>query len=347
MSTNYLQKLAFAAAFCLLFFSSNSFAQSYSFETVTSNYTPLENSTSLNEGITWDDPNYEIELGFDFQFFDLGLDQITLSGTLGLGGLFAAESDNASFVAVLSPFFADIVDRGADTTAYDGLPNSLSNISYLIDGEEGSRIFKIEWDNAGFFNDIYVDNVSTDYINFQMWLYEGSNNIEVHWGENSITQPAIVYDGDPGSIIGFAPRYNPFGNFFIGEAIALVGDAAAPEAILPEGLTDAVTGTPPNGTVYRFTFVGPPLGGNTVLNPHTTNITIAPNPIQTHFAIENQQADLQIETVRIFNVNGQLVQSKLFRNQTQQIAVNDLSAGMYLIQLQTNQGILNKKVVIE
>ena len=41
----------------------------------------------------------------------------------------------------------------------------------------GRRVLKIEWKNAGIYEEYYDDKVSNDYINFQLWLYEGTNDI--------------------------------------------------------------------------------------------------------------------------------------------------------------------------
>ena len=48
----------------------NMHSQTYNFEVTKGAYTDLIGSTSLNDSITWDDNQFVIPIGFDFQFFN-------------------------------------------------------------------------------------------------------------------------------------------------------------------------------------------------------------------------------------------------------------------------------------
>jgi hypothetical protein len=107
---------------------------------------------------------------------------------MGLGGLVSSVIDpNFEADYAILPFEADLIDRGELT----GI--SQSPISYKMEGNAGSRILKIEWKNAGFVGEIGELGTLNDYVNFQVWLFEGSNDVEMHYGPNMVLNPAISY----------------------------------------------------------------------------------------------------------------------------------------------------------
>ena len=79
---------------------------------------------------------------------------------------------------MIIPYGADIADRGYNT------PISESDVFYKLTGEPGSRIFKLEWKNVGFYREIAEQGTANNYTNFQLWIYEGSSDIEVRFGPN-------------------------------------------------------------------------------------------------------------------------------------------------------------------
>lgn len=60
--------------FCALAF--NVHSQSYDFSATTGSYSDLVASTTLNKGMTWDDPQFTIPIGFNFQYFNTTLNHI-------------------------------------------------------------------------------------------------------------------------------------------------------------------------------------------------------------------------------------------------------------------------------
>lgn len=75
------------------------------------------------------------------------------------------------------------------------------------------------------------------------------------------------------------------------------------------------------------------------------SLNLYPNPITTgELFIE---AGATIENIRIYNINGQLMQTEVGSNSTtQRIVCNMASAGMYIIEIETAQGVGRKKVLI-
>ena len=196
---------------------------SYDFSYNTGTYTDLTGSTSLNNAQTWDDPEYVISIGFSFEFFDQAFDSIHISDRIWF--------DAANKYRIYA-YSADYIDLGSGS--------SLSPISYLLSGTPGNQILKIEWQNAGF----YDDNTTSDFINLQLWLYEGSNDIEVRVGPNSVLNPDS-YGGDEGGVVGLWDRITNKNTY-------LIGDENNPvQTTVISGIPN-LNGTPVNGTIYNF-----------------------------------------------------------------------------------------------
>ena len=74
------------------------------------------------------------------------------------------------------------------------------------------------------------------------------------------------------------------------------------------------------------------------------NISLYPNPVMTHFKI---LSDLTIKSIKIFDLNGRLVikykDDESLTNKS--IPTNSLNSGMYFITLDTEIGIITKKLL--
>jgi hypothetical protein len=70
--------------------------------------------------------------------------------------------------------FEDLCDRGI------GTDTSQSPISWKIKHHWGGRILKIEWGNAGFFEDWSYHGICHRHLQFQLWLYEKDSRVELH-----------------------------------------------------------------------------------------------------------------------------------------------------------------------
>ncbi len=317
-------------------------AQTYQFSVSTDTYTDLTGSTSLNNGMTWDDPEFAIPIGFEFEYFDSVYTQIFIEDS-ALGGILSF-NDSEELVPTLAAYGADVIDRGYDFVVDDYTQTSQSNLSYLVEGEEGSRIFKLEWNNVGFYDEMDVDNVSTDYTNFQLWLYEGSNDIEVRFGPNSVTQPDLSYDGDSGAYIALVEEINYFNGFFNGEVLLLAGDPSAPTAVSAPYYYNLPTfnGTIPEGTVYKFESM---VVSTSNALADDLQITLVPNPSDDYFQIifDESSDELINSNILITNAQGQVVRALQLTSNT--IDISDMNAGVYFVQIQTTSGIATCKLI--
>lgn len=217
----------------------------YSLETSNEPYEELTGATSVNNGEIWDDPLYVVVLPFDITINETVTNFLAF---VGLGGLFAAPTGNEDEFSFLFAFECDLLDRGELTGE-----ESLSPISYVIEGDPGSRIVKVEFKNAGSWAELDAFGTMDMFINFQMWVYEGSNRFEFRFGPSNIDDPSTFYEGLPGAIIGTADYDEA--NDILSNGHLLGGSAANPN--LSTTVT-SISGTPANGTVYTL-FIDVPL----------------------------------------------------------------------------------------
>lgn len=304
----------------------------YEFSVLTETYTDLEGSTSLNNGQVWDDPEYIIPIGFDFNFFGNTSSTLFMTG-VGAGFFFPVETD---FAHILFPYSSDIIDAGY---AND---ESLSNISYITEGEPGSQIFKMEWNNCGFYNEVADLGVANNIVNLQMWLYEGSNDIEVRFGPNSIKSDGLVHDGFLTTL--FAEEVG-MQQDTLTSVFALQGDPQAPNVFASEDINELFTQTfleedPSNGTVYHFgsTFVSvedePAARENWLVWPSVVTD-------QLNIQIDN---DSPVQFV-LHNLAGQQVVDQQLQDRLSTISLAHLPAGIYMVRLQQDLSVQTYKIV--
>ena len=182
----------------LLFISISSFlqAQDYTVTAFNEPYQDLANATSVNNGMLWDDPAFSIPIGFDFEVYGQNYSTLYTSDEFS-GGVFTFQQFSTT-LSLLAPIAQDIVSKEGTNE------QSLSPISYVVEGSVGNRIFKLEYENAGFWD----DTTENDSMDFQVWLYETDNSIEYRYGPNSINNPNESYEEEIGPIVAFFPLFD-------------------------------------------------------------------------------------------------------------------------------------------
>jgi hypothetical protein len=78
--------------------------------------------------------------------------------------------------------------------------------------------------------------------------------------------------------------------------------------------------------------------------PQANEFSIYPNPAQNFVNISSNSA---MNTVKVVNLTGQVVYSNVVNGQEVQINTGDMAEGMYLIQIETENGISSQKLIIE
>lgn len=298
-------------------------AQTYTLESSNEPYEDLVGSTSLNNGQVWDDPAFTVPLGFEFTIGNFTFDTLFIIDE-GLGGgisnLAEVTTSPASFII---PVGQDIIDLGYDADT------SMSEISFLTTGDAGSRILKIEYNNIGFIDDPAV----SDFMNFQVWLYETSNTLEYRYGLSQIDSPNDSFEELSGPIVGFIPNANLDDGILFSEGYLLEGDPANPTlVVLPIGDEDiddiALGGVIPDGTVYSF--IVETLG---VTAFSETELVLYPNPATDFLNIQNFEPG---SAYQVFNNLGQQIKVQIDNSGV--VNIENLRTGFYTLQLETPQG---------
>lgn len=275
----------------------------YSLTNSTSTYTELSGATNISVA-AWNS-NFSVAMPFQFKYFGNTYSNLYIT----FDGCYFSDTGD------------DYVFYGTDNFKAENLPNS-SPISYLITGTSPNRIIKIEWKNVREAN----SDPSFDYIlNNQIWLYETSNIIEFHFGNNSVTDP--VYDEFFIGLIDFdnSPYY------------AIDGSATSPVLVRVQnsGTFDGIPAYPTNGLVYTLT---PKVSDiETILKPYTFSSDF------NKFSI-NTSTDF---IVNITDINGKAIDTNRFQSDANgTYFLSDIAAGIYLVNIQIGNNQFVEKIIV-
>lgn len=234
-------------------------------------YEALTEATALDSnqfdlGIGWDDPEFSVPLGFDFDFSG---QSISSWDQLGLGTLMMGTSiDDKSGLPLLHgviPTGFDVIDRGLV-----GLDPSI--IRWQTSGAPGEQVFSIEWANAGFYEEL-EDSTSISFLNLQVRLFEADGALEFHYGPSVIEDPTLF---EP-AICGLLLNLDPFS--YSADIYALDGAPSDPNIVSYTAIEEWYYGAyllshPADGTVYRWA----PAETTLVTEQMGTQVTAWPNP---------------------------------------------------------------------
>ncbi len=324
INLNSMKKTLLSLIFLLAMQVGASAQQGYNFNQTTGAYTDLVSPTVLTGNIIWDDTSFIVPLGFPFMVGNNTYNSVEIDAN---GVLIFMSGLNIGVVVALD---ADLVDRGISAPA--------SPISYQVSGATGSRVFKVEWKNAGF-----IDGTASDFISFQAWLYEGSNKIEYRYGTSSIGNPGNIFGPAGGPASGIATEINLFVGSLSG--VFLQGAPAAATAVAVNNTTTfpSLSGTPANSTVYVFakgTGVGLPESFDNV------KLAIYPNPVSETLKIEGLTAGKEKVTINIYDVLGKVVLTQE-NAAAKSIPVNvkALTKGSYFVEIISGSQRAGKQVI--
>ncbi len=304
------------------YYKDSSFTQSFNY---------LSGTTSVNNGLFWDDPDYTVPLGFMFHLFNDSSNQLYLSSNLGLGAFVSihpvsTSSTNATFIMASG---CDLQDR--DTS----MIGSFSPISYTLSGTTPSRIFKMEWKNAGFLN--AIDNGQyTDSMNLQLWLYETSNIVEVRFGNGNYVSPfSDLYDGGPGALVAIVDSLD-LNTSFARMMYFLKNNPTNPalDSLVNLGIFSppGMNGNPASGSVYRFI---PKVISNTNVGYSTYTTTVSNDIL---YLADKNELRIDIFNIDTFNylitdLNGKAIEKGRLQKGRKNIDTKSFASGMYVLKL--------------
>lgn len=293
----------------------------YTLTTSQETYADLEDPISINNGEVWDwDTFSEITIPFEFKISGQTVDRFLFDDDyfafITPGGNYSNDED----VAFVYSSVAYIQDRTWSTGT------SSSPLSYKTEGTEGSRILKLEMKNVG--NELAVDlgfDEDHFYMNMQIWLYEGSNVIEFHYGDHNITNITYISDDVDFTYLAGIGSFNNNGIIIYGQNTN-PSYAEFTEETMPDSFTaDAF---PANGTVYK-------LDPNEVAGINDLSVSsfkLYPNPASSVLNIQSN--NLTASEYTIYNMIGKVVgQNKINDSENIQINVQNLEKGLYFVKL--------------
>ena len=264
---------------------------------------------------TWNDDRVTIPIGFDFEFRGEIYNELDITETTvrmsNFGGL-----EDLSII----PFNAKTVDRGHPLT-YE------SKVTYLTSGNEGQRIFTVQWENTGFEDDLGKQ----DFVNVQISLHQFKNKIEITYGDSKISNAQLYFDGAGPKV--YVGKGLPF------ELYPLNGDANQPEFKISD-LDAQLNNFPAEGQYYLFS--EDPLVG--IKDNHGKKlIEIYPNPFNDKLYINKGQQEPYL--YEVYSLLGEMVASGVLERGELEINLDQLSAGTYILYLNDSEQIHYRKIV--
>lgn len=309
--------------FSCFLFTGVAFSQdAYIFSTFTDPYTEFSDGTSLvEEG--WIEPQFSIPLGFDFTSLNVTSDMLVSDDVGGTYSILNANESASAVFGVLEYIVDGAVVNGAQA----------STIGYKVVGVEGSQICKVQLTDCAFFYEIYGGEASADNrMSYQIWLYEGSNAVEIRFGPSEIPNPQLAFEGNSGPIVVFIAGVEndivelaEYGTFLEGAP----EDPVLAELnfdFYPPGL-DAM---PESGRVYRFE-------PNVLSTQETMSAVfeIYPTLVQNELNVDSEFSGPQ--RYHIHDINGRRLISEVISPPCT-INVRDLTKGVYLLSFENYGG---------
>lgn len=211
--------LALLVSICL-----ESKGQGYTFSVSTNGYTALSNATVVSSpGWQGFETYTDIPIGFTFKYWKENYSTLTMmaDGRISFSNFQGGENVN-----LLTGEISEHKTLNSD-------------ISYITEGSAPDRIFKIQVQNAGFTNDV----TQSAFLNYQIWLYEGSNVLEIRHGSSGNITNSLYIMGGP---------YYGLTNQEADSFYCLDGNPANPSLVF-NSPPQVVTSFPSSGQTYVFT----------------------------------------------------------------------------------------------
>jgi hypothetical protein len=294
-------------------------AQTYTFSQTTGTYTNLSSPFILSSSGWNGMSSYNLLIPFQFAFNG------STETILGIGGnsLVGFQAGTSA----ISTLLADLEDRNQA-----GNP---STIGYKITGTPGNQILKLEWKNAG------TSNGASEFANLQVWLYEGSSIIEIHYGTSSLPSSGYLYFPQMAPTVGLVLSSSM--STFTASGIYLQGNPASATAVSVNNASTFPTlmAPPANGTIYRFT-----PANTTGINKEelAETFTFFPNPATDFISLKGLSGGIREARVIITDLTGKVVFNESIQAENK-INVSSLPQGIYLAQITTEAGSLTKRIV--
>lgn len=294
----------------------------YTFSTFTDLYTEFSDGTSaVDEG--WIEPEFSIPIGFDFSEVNVTSNMLS---SVDVGGTYSILNETQTDGAVFGVF--DFIVDGA---ILDG--EQPSPITYKVEGTAGSQIFKLQLKDCAFLPEVVSSEPSTENrMSFQIWLYEGSNAVEIRFGPSEIPDPTLAFETGVAPLVIFAAGVvnsnagtAEYGTFLEGDPQNPILGEIDPETF-PPGF-DAI---PESGRVYRFE-----PNVMSVQEQNATAFDVFPTLVENTLKVDGNFSGLQ--RYQVHDINGRRLFSGVI-SPSSTINVGSLSKGVYLLSFENFNG---------
>lgn len=86
------------------------------------------------------------------------------------------------------------------------------------------------------------------------------------------------------------------------------------------------------------------IGTTSIFSSPEQLISMYPNP-SSEKIIFNSNSDLNIKSIRFFDLNSRLINEKLFNSQIATVNIRSMNIGMYIVEIETEEGIARKRLI--
>jgi len=276
----------------------------YSLTYSRSTYTELTGATNVSVD-AWSNASVR-SLPFTFKFFGQAYSNIYIT----FDGVYFSDTGS------------DYIFYGTDNFKPKGNIPTESPISFVVSGSAPNRILKVQYKDI---NEATVGGSYVYSINNQIWLYEGTNVIEYHFGNSVITDPKFtafymgLIDGDDDPYLG------------------IDNTAAAPTLIRVTAMPKGIPSYPTNGQVYTLT-------------PKRSSI-VAVNALPYTFIQGGNSFSVKSNEeykLSALDINGRDITKYLkLDNNSGKYSLNGCAAGLYILNIEVGNQIFTEKILLQ
>lgn len=306
-----------------------SFAQQFALSTSNSTYDTLTGATLYSGSMPWDDPGDDLDPLELNPPFRMGVRSYRYLKIEDGYVLLVDTPSGYNEYFVLDALFTNIVDRGKGTIVPE------SPIRYTLSGTKGNRMLTIEWRNFGFYGEWFHRNTTTDHANLQIILNEKMQEVSAHYGSSLIQFPGLSFAGYPGISV-YVGEGDMMGTFY---GTVLAGNPANPTTHGLE-IDTFLQGFPAAGTKYTFK-IGEELARTKNINDASNSFVLFPNPGNDRIWIQGPNHFIGNIKFTLMNGLGQNLKEAVIE-MNQSIDVSQIPSGIYFIQIETEQGTVQK-----
>lgn len=299
----------------------------YSFSKTTATYAQLTGATKINPNAYPDFvTKFEVTLPFNFTLYNKTATK-----------LFLDDYGNIGFVTGVGKKIAAI---STGLVAFGEFDNT-TGVFAKTEGMTGNRIYKIEFRKMQIY---WADTV--DYTNFQVWLHEGSNKIDIHYGPRTDFDITAYEMEDPTvGVFEVDTATNAYSNSFF-----LQGNPSSPTLTVdtPDaGIPHNMDGHIPSNTLYTFTRKN----GNVSVQENPAGLfgalSVYPNPSKGYDITVSVESNTLV-TYTLTDLQGKTILTKQGTETTTLLPTGQLATGLYILTAQNANGIIaRQKLVVE